>query len=437
MLIMTLTAVAAARCSPPDPSPVEAASQITNVFGEDDREVVDATSYPYSAIGRLDSGCTGALISPTLVLTAAHCVIQSSTGRLRPDLGSFRPAYGPGNRNLKAWISEFWIGSHHPEDQRWLDFAILKLAAPLPAFGSMLVSSLPLEGAFPAPVRLAGYSADEQGGEVLSVHRTCTVREKDDKGRLLHDCDATAGISGAPLFRHDPRLGQAVILGLAVSEFRQGANASVFRDAYSADYANVGISTASFLDVARQLLAMGPALPAGLRIRGAFHMANTNAAPQEHTQPAASPAVSPAGEVSPLTTCPNVTFAINAAVLTGEILQMEGSACTVARQAPHLVTVATGIPHPALYDHASALSSSSVYLCSILNTFRMGGMDHVTASQQLAPHLCGALKGMVGIHQYVAAHQAELLALEPGVNHLVSQTVVNTQNLGRLVLRMH
>lgn len=47
--------------------------------------VTDTTEYPFSAIGILrlngDTGsCTGALIAPTLVLTAGHCVHDPGTG---------------------------------------------------------------------------------------------------------------------------------------------------------------------------------------------------------------------------------------------------------------------------------------------------------------------------------------------------------------------
>jgi protease YdgD len=424
------------QCSRPESNSAPHDSRLANVFGEDDRKEAPSSASPFSAIGRLDSGCTGTLIAPQLVLTAAHCLIDNKTGRLKPGVTFFRPAYGAtGDRERKVWISEFWFGSHNPEDNRVKDFAVIRLASSVTGVGFMRVAAASLDQSLPAAVTLAGYSVDKQGGEVLSVHSRCTVQSKDAQGRLLHDCDSTRGVSGAPLFRYDQQRDQGEIYGLTVSEFRVGMSDSVFRDAYSSEYANVGISSVNFAAVVSQLLAEGTSLSAATRVEGAFYMKNTNPSPPP-MGPSVPPAAPPAVPALGLTVCPNTAFAINADVLFQEVAHLENSACTAAREAPYFVQLAAGGPHQELYDHGSALHNGSVYLCSILNSFRTGRIGYVPASQQLAPQLCAVLSGMVGIGQYVSAHQNELAAIDAAVFQHVSQAMVNTQNLGRLVLRM-
>jgi hypothetical protein len=77
--------VPAADQPPAAEQPPSPAAPAAPVVGRDGRMVVAAMEYPWSAIGRVNTGgrgfCTGVLIGPRLVLTAAQCLFDAVTGR--------------------------------------------------------------------------------------------------------------------------------------------------------------------------------------------------------------------------------------------------------------------------------------------------------------------------------------------------------------------
>lgn len=81
--IAAVTAAMAWVALPSAPSPADA-SRLTDQTG---RIEVDAMEYPWSAIGRLNTGgrghCTGFLVGERTVLTAAHCLYDWRQGRWR------------------------------------------------------------------------------------------------------------------------------------------------------------------------------------------------------------------------------------------------------------------------------------------------------------------------------------------------------------------
>lgn len=160
----------------------------------------------WEAVGRLTiSGktmCTGALVAPDLVLTAAHCLYNPVTGsKVRPDRITFQAGLQNGRAKAERAVVS---ASAHPDyrhrtkgaAQVGHDLALLRLSSPI---GAQEVVPLAFEGR-------------PEKGDILSVI-AYTVGNRHDpqmaypcqvvarkKATLVMNCEVDFGASGAPVF---------------------------------------------------------------------------------------------------------------------------------------------------------------------------------------------------------------------------------------------
>ncbi|MGK7863961.1 trypsin-like serine peptidase [Falsiroseomonas sp. E2-1-a4] len=187
-----------------------AQAQLPGVADSTARRPVTVAEAPWSSLVRVQSEaggrCTGVLIAPDRVLTAAHCLVARLTRRLvLPGRVHVLAGYDRGNFTAHATGARLQVGpGFRPETSGPIgaDWALLRLATPLPGPTLPLAATLPAAG---AAAMLGGWQQDR--AHALLADTDCQVQAvlRDAEGRLLlrHGCAATRGVSGGPLLvRH-------------------------------------------------------------------------------------------------------------------------------------------------------------------------------------------------------------------------------------------
>lgn len=161
----------------------------------------------WEAVGRIeiggDSFCTGALIAPRVVLTAAHCLFDPATGaRVAPEdmqfLAGWRNGRAAAYRLVRRAVPHPDFVYSGPADTRRVqnDLAVIELQHPI---RNTTIEPFPTDHGPSSGAQVGVVSYAHNRSEAPSLQELCEVMAR-QAGMLVLSCAVDFGASGSPVF---------------------------------------------------------------------------------------------------------------------------------------------------------------------------------------------------------------------------------------------
>lgn len=179
----------------------------------------------WEAVGRLDLDgrgfCTGALIAPDLVLTAAHCMFDRASGsEFDPSRIEFHAGLRGGRAEASRTVRSAVLHPSYahtedtsPDTVRY-DVALLQLDRPII---STRITPFEVSNSVRSGTEISVVSYAQDRSEAPSLQETCNILGHQD-GVLVMDCSVNFGSSGAPIFRDENGVPRLVSVVSAMAE---------------------------------------------------------------------------------------------------------------------------------------------------------------------------------------------------------------------------